>query len=166
MDLKKVCKVNIDELKNLTKISAPTNEQENQSSINPITYLTHYDYTNGFSVEYPSDWIVSDSTIYKGTREFSLTVFDEPSFSLIDTEGFASTYFDSYKDMNGVVITDGLAKLNLGINDEPALTFSYSKDYYETMAILLIHNNIGYAFKYTTLKQNFDGDYDIMTHFL
>lgn len=165
-DLKKICKSNIAELKNLTITAAGANEQQNQSSSNSITYLTHYDYTNGFSVEYPSDWHVSDSTIYKGTREFSLTVFDEPMYALLDTDGFASTYFDSYKDMDGVVITDSLAGINLGTNDEPALTFSYSKGYYENMATLLIHNNVGYVFKYTTLKQNSDADFDTMTHFL
>jgi hypothetical protein len=44
--------------------------------------------------------------------------------------------------------------------------FFYSKDNEEIMTTVLIHNNLGYAFKYTTLKQNFDADYDTMTSFL
>lgn len=171
MDLKEVCKDKIAELKNLTETTAGINQQQDQSSTKPITYLTHYDYANGFSVEYPSDWNLGnvsggDMTISKGTREFSLTILDEPMYALIDTDGFASTYFDTYKDMDGVVITDSLARINLGTNDEPALTFSYSKDYYENMVTLLIHNNVGYVFKYTTLKQNSDADSDINYHFL
>lgn len=166
MDIKKICKNNIAELKNLTKASALTDEQESQSITNPITYLTHYDYTNGFSVEYPSDWKAADKIIYKGTREFSVTVFNEPMYSLVDTDGFGSVYFDSYKGMTGVTITEGLSRINIGLNDEPALTFSYSKDYYETTTTLLIHNNVGYAFGYKTLKQNSDADFNTMAHFL
>lgn len=47
--------------------------------------------------------------------------------------------------MDGVVITDSLARINLGTNDEPALTFSYSKDNYENTVTLVIQNNNGYA---------------------
>jgi hypothetical protein len=104
--------------------------------------------------------------IHKGTREFTLNIYNESEFSLLDTDGFASVYFDSYKDMNGVVITDSLARINLGTDEEPALTFSYSKDFYENTVTLLIHNNNGYAFNYKILEQNSDTDFDIMAHFL
>lgn len=59
MDLKKVCKADIVELRNLTSASTVTNQQDeisNSTTAGPIGYSTHYDYTNGFSVEYPSDW--------------------------------------------------------------------------------------------------------------
>jgi len=58
----------------------------------------------------------------------------------------------------------GLSNLNIG--DEPALSFSYSQDNKETMVTALIHNNVGYIFKYTTMKENFDGDTDDMAKFL
>lgn len=74
--------------------------------------------------------------------------------------------------MEGVIITDNLGRIN--VDEEPALSFTYSKDTYETMATshskdtyetmatVLIHNNLGYAFKYTSLKDN---DFDTMTRF-
>jgi hypothetical protein len=133
--------------------------------------MTHYDYTNGFRVEFPSDWnlassgsfnsIGNDLMIHKGTREFTLNIYNDSEYSLMDTDSFASVYFDFYKEMDGVVITDSLASINLGTNDEPALTFSYTKDYYENTVTLLIHNNNGCAFTYKTLKQNSDADFDM-----
>jgi hypothetical protein len=175
MDLKKVCKKNIAELKNITSTTSTAQPQSSSNSTTtPITYLTHYDYTNGFSVEFPSDWnlagsssfssIGNDLMIYKGTRQFTLNIYNGSEYYLMDTDSFGSVYFDSYKEMDGIVITDSLARINLGVNDEAALTFSYSRGYYENMVTLLIHNNIGYAFKYTTLKQNSDTDFDTMMH--
>jgi hypothetical protein len=179
LDLKKVCKKSIAELKNITSSTNTTEQPEsysNSTTTTPVTYLTHYDYSNGFSVEFPSDWnlassgsfnsIGNDLMIHKGTREFTLNIYNDSEYSLMDTDSFGSVYFDSYKEMDGVVIADSLARINLGTNDEPALTFSYSKDYYENTVTLLIHNNIGYAFNYKTLKQNSDADFDTMTHFL
>jgi len=168
LDWKDICKRQIVELKNITSTTS--------NSTGPITYLTHYDYTNGFSVEFPSDWnlassgsfnsIGNDLMIHKGTREFTLNIYNDSEYSLMDTDSFGSVYFDFYKEMDGVVITDSLTRINLGTNDEPALTFSYSNDYYENMVTLLIHNNNGYAFTYKTLKQNSDRDFDTMTRFL
>ena len=57
-----------------------------------------------------------------------------------------------------------MAELN--IDDEPALSFSYSYGDREVMATALIHNNVGYLFKYETLKENFDSDIDLMTRYL
>lgn len=163
---KKVCKKNLEELTS-TNASLQQNSMSNSTG-DTTTYLTYPDYANGYGVEYPSDWHVSEflglHSIYKGTREFSIDIFDEPTYALINTEAFGDTYFDSYGEMDGVTITDSLARIQIG--DEPALTFSYSKDDDEVMTAVLIHNNVGYAFKYTTLKQNFDGDYDTMTRFL
>ncbi len=34
------------------------------------------------------------------------------------------------------------------------------------MATALIHNNVGYVFKYETLKDNFDSEFESMTHLL
>jgi hypothetical protein len=53
LDWKDICKRNIAELKNITSAAEP--QSYSNSTTTPITYLTHYDYTNGFSVEYPSD---------------------------------------------------------------------------------------------------------------
>jgi hypothetical protein len=167
LDWKDICKKEITELKNITSST-------NTTATTPVTYLIYYDYTNEFSVEYPSDWHVgsslasigNDLIIHKGTRDFTLNIYNDSEYSLLDTDSFGSVYFDSYKDMDGVVITDSLARINLGTNDEPALTFSYSKDYYENMVTLLIHNNNGYAFTYKTLKQNSDRDFDTMARFL
>ena len=67
---------------------------------------------------------------------------------------------------NKYKITDELAEIN--IDDEPALSFSYSYGSREIMATALIHNNLGYLFKYETLKENSDdeNEIDTMTRFL
>lgn len=85
-------------------------------------------YSNGFSVQFPSDWnlassgsfnsIGNDLMIHKGTREFTLDFYNDSEYSLMDTDSFGGVYFDSYKEMDGVVITDSLARINLGTMPE------------------------------------------------
>jgi hypothetical protein len=57
-----------------------------------------------------------------------------------------------------------LGQLNIG--DESAMSFSYSQGKSESMVVALMRNNIGYVFEYTTLKDNFEKDFDSMMHFL
>ena len=56
--------------------------------------------------------------IHKGTREFTLDFYNDSEYSLMDTDSFGGVYFDSYKEMDGVVITDSLARINLGTMPE------------------------------------------------
>ncbi|MDP9490545.1 MAG: hypothetical protein M3P28_10170 [Thermoproteota archaeon] len=142
---KDVCENRIGKFKNLTETGTET-LVENQTSIlaGEITYDTYNDNTNGFSLEYPSDWHISDSSkglkVYKGTREFTVTIYDDPQISLIDTYDFGRIQFEIYNEDNKFKITEELAELN--IDDEPALSFSYSYGSREIMATALIHGLI------------------------
>ena len=81
--LKKTCDSRTEEIKNITGTSQVN--QFSNSSGGPISYLTHDDYSNGISLEFPSDWTVTDGHIYKGTHEFTITKHDEPIYSLADS---------------------------------------------------------------------------------
>lgn len=161
--VKDICENKINRIKNQTGTL-----QQNQilDSINgETTYTTYNDYLNGFTVEYPTDWHPSHDgkTIFKGTREFKISTYDDPKYSVLDTNNFGSIIFDVWKDKDGAKITDNLGQLNIG--DEPATSFSYSLLGKEFMVVALMHNNIGFVFEYGTLKQNFDKDFDTMMHF-
>jgi hypothetical protein len=161
---KEICESKISKIKNETATS------EQNQSLNSVTggttYTTHNDYSNGFSVEYPTDWHASSNgdKIFKGTREFTMAKFDDPKYSILDTNSFGNIIFDVWKDKDGAKITDNLGLLN--IDDEPAASFSYSQLGKEFMVVALMHNNVGYVFEYGTLKENFDKDFDTMMHFI
>ena len=165
---KDVCDARIKEFKNLTTTGTGESGANQSSTLGQVTYETYSDNTDGFSLEYPSDWHVRDGdkglNVYKGTRGFSVSVYDDPQISLIDTYDFGRLQFKVYDEDNKYKITDELAELN--IDDKPALSFSYSVGGREIMATALIHNNVGYLFEYETLKENFDSDIDMMTRFL
>ena len=95
----------------------------------------------------------------KGTREFSIQIFNDSKYSILDTP--IHIMRDVYKDDHGV--TGNLGQIN--IDQESADTFSYTQDNKEIMAAALMHNSIPYLFKYETLKQNFDKDTDTMLKF-
>jgi hypothetical protein len=156
-----------DDIANFTKMQIEELEQNQTSDsvIEPITYKTHNDYENGFSVEYPSDWHVGEYgyKIFEGTREFSITVNDDPRFSLLDTYNLGDIMFEVDKERDGVKIIDNPGRVN--IDGEPAFTYSYTEDSNEIMTMALMHDSVAYTFKYETLKQNFDKDFDTMMHF-
>jgi hypothetical protein len=161
---KELCEDTIDRIKNETGTL-----QQNQtldSVTGETTYTTHDDYSNGFTVEYPTDWQVSydGDKIFKGTREFATSIYDDPKYSVLDTNTFGSIIFDNKKDEDGIKITDDLGQLMIG--NEPALSFSYSELDKEHMVVALMHNNVGYVFDYGTLNENFDKDFDTMMHFI
>ena len=89
-------------------------------------YTTHNDYSNGFTVQYPTDWHPSHDgkKIFKDTREFKIFTYDDPKYSVLDTNRFGNIIFDIHKEEDGTEITDNLGLLNIG--DEPATSFSYS----------------------------------------
>lgn len=139
--------------------------QTSSSVTRPITYESYNDYANGVSVEYPSDWHVSDfgGEIFKGTREFTISASDDPRYSLLDTYNFGQISFEVDEERDGVKITETPGRVN--IDGEPAFTYSYIEDGNEIMTMALMHNSIAYTFKYETLKENFDKDSDIRLHF-
>ncbi len=161
---KDVCESKISEIKNET--ASLLQNQTLDSVTGEATYTTHNDYSKGFTVEYPTDWHVSSDgeKIFKGTREFTISTYDDPKYSVIDTNSFGNIIFDVWKDRDGAKITDNLGLLNIG--DEPAASFSYSQLGKEFMVVALMHNNVGYVFEYGTLKENFDKDFDTMMHFI
>lgn len=63
--------------------------------------------------------------------------------------------FEVDEERDGVKITDNLGQINLGDDDESALTYSYTQDGNEIMTAVLMHSNMAYTFKYETLKENF-----------
>jgi hypothetical protein len=161
---KKLCEGKINGIKNETGTL-----QQNQtldSVTGETSYTTHYNYSNSFTVDYPTDWHLSHDgkKIFKETREFKMSKYDDPIYSVLDTISFGSIFFDNKKDEDGVKITDNLAQLFIG--HEPALTFTYSKLGKEFMVVALMHNNVGYVFEYGTLKENFDKDFDTMMQFI
>jgi hypothetical protein len=162
---KDVCEKKISKIKNETATATLQPNQTLDSTTGEATYTTHNDYSNGFTVEYPSDWHVSSDgkKIFKGTREFAVSSFDDPKYSVMDTNSFGSIWFDIKKDEEGVKITDNLGQLTIG--DEPAISFSYSQLENEFMVVALMHNSVPYVFEYGTLKENFDKDFDTMMHF-
>ena len=159
---KDACERKISEIKNETAIL--DQNQTPDSVTGETSYTTHNDYSYGFTVEYPTDWHVSGDKIFKGTREFTVSKYDDPKYSILDTNSFGSIWFDIEKDKGGVKITDNLGQLMIG--DEPALSFSYSQLGKEFMVVALMHNNVGYVFEYGTLEENFDKDFDTMMHFV
>lgn len=126
-------------------------------------YQVYNDDNNGYSVEYPSDWHVLSGDLVKGTREFSATTFSDPKYAVLDTDNFADIMTDIYREEDGNKITGGFGQIQIDRN--PARTFSYSHGDEEFMVAMLMHNNIGYLFKYQTHKQNFDQDTDTMLRF-
>ena len=133
--------------------------QQNQTSNNTnmqATKLLYVDNKTGYSLEYPSDWHQIGSDILTGTREFSSDIYDDPKFSLADTPVFADAMIDIYLDEHNAKIIEKPSKIIIG--GEPAVLFSYSQDEKATMAAALMHNSVGYVFKYETLKKNFDKD--------
>jgi hypothetical protein len=162
--MKKICENRISEIKNETETLEQN--QSLDSVTGETTYSTHNDSSRGFSVEYPTDWHASSDgkKILKGTREFTIDTYDDPKYSVLDTNSFGSIIFDVWKDKDGAKITDNLGQLNIG--DEPASSFSYSQLGKEFMVVALMHNNVGYVFEYGTLKENFDKDFDTMMHFI
>ena len=161
---KDICEGKIEKIKNETATL-----QQNQtldSVTGEATYTTHNDFSRGFTVEYPTNWHISSAgeKIFKGTREFKISTYDEPTYSVLDTNSFGNIIFDIHKEDDGTEITDNLGLLNIG--DEPAASFSYSKLGKEFMVVALMHNNVGYVFEYGTLKENFDKDFDTMMHFI
>jgi len=158
-----VCEFMIDKMKNET--GTLQQNQTLESVTGSTTYTTHNDYSNGLTVQYPTDWHVSydGGKIFKGTREFKITAHDNPKVSVLDTNSFGDIIFEVQRDNDGIKITDKLGRLN--IDGEPALSFSYSEGDKEYRDVVLMHNNIGYVFEYGTLKENFDKDFDTMMHF-
>lgn len=156
-----------DDVVNFTKsqIEELEKNQSSTSAMEPISYETHNDYEYGYSVEYPSDWHVGgyDHKIFKGTREFTIWVIDNPKFALLDTNNFGQITYEVDKERDGVKITDTPGRVN--IDGEPALTYSYTEDDNEIMTMALMHNSVAYTFKYETLKENFEKDSDTMLHF-
>ena len=133
--------------------------KQNQTSNNTnmqATKLLYVDNKTGYSLKYPSDWHQIGSDILKGTREFSSDIYDDPKFSLADTPVFADAMIDIYLDEHNAKIIEKPSKIIIG--GEPAVLFSYSQDEKATMAAALMHNSVGYVFKYETLKKNFDKD--------
>jgi hypothetical protein len=161
---KDACETKISKIKNETA----TLDQNQNRILDTVTgetsYTTHIDNSNGFTVEYPTDWHVSGDKIFKGTREFTWEKHDDPTYSILDTNSFGSIWFDIKKDEDGVKITDNFGQLMMGA--EPALSFSYSLLDKEYMVVALMHNNVPYVFEYGTLKENFDKDFDTMMHFI
>jgi hypothetical protein len=159
--IKDVCENKISKIKNETATL-----QQNQtldSVTGETTYAIHNDYLKRFTVEYPTDWNAYGGKIFKGTREFTISTYDDPKYSVLDTNSLGNIIFDVWKDKEGAKITDNLGQLNIG--NEPALSFSYSQGDKEFMVVALMHNNVGYVFEYGSLKQNFDKDFDTMMHF-
>jgi hypothetical protein len=144
---------------------------ENQTSINQtssingsiIGYQTYNDDNKGYSVEYPSDWHIVFGDLAKGSREFSATIFSYPKYAILDTDNFANIMTDIYREEDGNKITNGFGQID--IDGNPARTFSYSHGDEEFMVAMLMHNDIGYLFKYQTQEQNFDQDTDTMIRF-
>lgn len=162
--VKRICEDKINRIKNETG-SLPQN-QTLDSVTGVTTYTTHNDYSRGFTVEYPTDWHVNryGDTIFKGTREFKATAYQDPKYSVLDTSSFGSIMFDIFKEKDGVKITGDVGQFMIG--NEPALTFTYSELDKEHRVVALMHNNVGYVFDYGTLKENFDKDFDTMMHFI
>ena len=102
-------------------------QKQNQTSINDssIGYQTYNDSGRGYSVQYPSDWHVLFSNLVKGTREFSLNIFNDPKYSILDTDNFADIMSDIYREEDGNKITGNLGHIDTDGN--PARTFSYSQ---------------------------------------
>lgn len=142
----------------------------NQTSINQTLingssteYQVYNDDNKGYSVEYPSDWHIVFDYLAKGAREFSATVFSDPKYAILDTDNFADIMTDIYSEEDGNKITGGFGQID--IDGNPARTFSYSHGDEEFMVAMLMHNDIGYLFKYQTQKQNFGQDTDMMIRF-
>lgn len=158
----KLCKGKISRIKNET---ATLDQNQTLDSVTgEETYAIHNDYSNGFTVEYPTNWHVSGNKIFKGTRDFTISTYDDPKYSVMDTNSFGDIVFDVWKEKGGAKITENLGQLMIG--DEPALSFSYSQGVKESRVVVLMHNNVGYVFEYATLKENFDKDFDTMMHFI
>jgi hypothetical protein len=159
---KEACESKISKIKNET---APLQQNQTSDSVTGETaYTTHNDYSRGFTVEYPTDWHISGDKIFKGTREFTTSTYDDPKYSVLDTDSFGSIMFDIFKEKDGVKITGDVGQFMIG--NEPALTFTYSELDKEHRVVALMHNNVGYVFDYGTLKENFDKDFDTMMHFI
>ncbi len=100
--------------------------QRNQSSTVTSQDITYETYTNnrwGYSVEYPSDWQVISGEIVKGTREFSLQLYNNSLFSLLDSDDFAKIIYEGYQENKDVEVEDELGEIN--IDGESAYTFSF-----------------------------------------
>lgn len=140
--------------------------QQNQSSTidsQDNTYETYINNIRGYSVEYPSDWQELSGEIVKGTREFSLQLYNNSLFSLLDSDDFADITYEGYQENKDVEVEDELGEIN--IDGESAYTFSFTENNKKSMLVVLMHENVGYLFKYETLKENFEKDSDIMWRF-
>jgi len=75
---------------------------------------------------------------------------------------FGDTLYEIYDERDGIKMVEPLTSLN--IDEKPASTFGYSDGIYQTQVVSMIHNNLGYEFKYSTLKDNFENDSDLMKY--
>jgi hypothetical protein len=137
----------------------------NQTSINGSStgFQIYNDDNKGYSIEYPSDWHIVFDNLAKGSREFGATIFSDPKYAILNTDNFADIMTDIYREEDGNKITGGFGTID--IDGNPARTFSYSHGDEEFMVEMLMHNDIGYSFKYQTQKVNFDKDTDMMIRF-
>ena len=146
-----------EELTNIVKNDTKSFQQNQTSNTTNVQATKSYvDDENGFSLDYPSDWHQLGSSIFKGTREFSLLKLSDPKFLLFGTLEFGRTWFEIREVESHVKVID--KPRNILIGGEPAVLFSYSKDEKATMVAALMHNNTGYVFEYKTQKENLDKD--------
>jgi hypothetical protein len=129
-------------------------------------YETYYDSSNRFVIDYPSKWKVDKGLnkleVYEGTRNFEVLIQEHTYLSTIDSIEFGDTLYEIYDERDGIKMVKSLTSLN--IDEKPASTFGYSDGIYQTQVVSMIHNNLGYEFKYSTLKDNFENDSDLMKY--
>jgi len=99
---------------------------------------------------------------YKVTRNFEVLIQEHSYLSSIDSMEFGDTLYEIYDERDGIKMVEPLTSLN--IDEKPASTFGYSDGIYQTQVVSMIHNNLGYEFKYSTLKDNFENDSDLMKY--
>jgi hypothetical protein len=147
------------------EVEASKQNQSSNSLSNPedIIYETYTNNHLGYSVEYPNDWQVLFGDIVKGTREFTVQLYNDSRLSLLDTDDFAEIILEGYQEDNDVEGTGNFGEIN--IDGESAKTFSYTENNKETMVAALMHENVPYLFKYETLEENFERDADTMLRF-
>ena len=129
-------------------------------------YETYYDSANRFVIDYPSKWEIDQGLnkleFYKGTRNFEVLIQEHSYLSSIDSMEFGDTLYEIYDQRDGIKMVEPLTSLN--IDEKPASTFGYSDGIYQTKVVSMIQNNLGYEFKYSTLKDNFEKDSDLMNY--
>lgn len=129
-------------------------------------YETYYDSAKSFVIDYPSKWEIDKGLnkleFYQGTRNFEVMIKEHPYLSSIDSMEFGDTLYEIYDGRDDIKMVEPLT--NLDIDEKPASTFGYSDGIYQTQVVSMIHNNLGYEFKYSTLKDNFEKDSDLMNY--